>query len=103
MQHHFQNPSVCVIYNHNVYIMFVERRLDYIDLTGNENSWKRKIEDISNIYLHSVKQGEDILHPWLMICMAKFQDDTIDVIGTISERLPYTRLPGMNIFMLSYM
>ncbi|XP_048769507.2 uncharacterized protein LOC125675752 isoform X2 [Ostrea edulis] len=81
-------------------ILKSKNKLEYIDLTSNENSWKSKLENMLNIDLHLVRQGEDISLPWLIICNAKFQDNNFDVIGTIPERLPNTQLPGMVIMII---
>lgn len=95
--------NICRIFNYQVYIYLyiIIVDLDFIDLTGNENKLKEKIEEIceNKIKLH-LGRDQDSSRPWLMSCNAKFQktENKIDVTGTIQERLPNTQLPGMNYF-----
>lgn len=74
-----------------------------IDLTGGE--WKKEMEklipskDKTNLKINFQLAGhEDVQHPWLMICDAKFHGENIDVFETIpKERLPNERVqkPGL--------
>lgn len=86
-------------YNLNNYVCIIFVELNLIDLTGEENKWKKEIVKLSNnIKLHLVRQGEDILYPWLMICNAKINCNHIDVTESIPDTLPHNELPGMKTF-----
>lgn len=97
--------NICRIYDYKVYISvyIIVVDLDWIDLTGKRIYYlKEKIEKIDNkIKLHLVRE-QAISRPWLMSCNAKIQNTSIDVTGTIPERLPNTQLPGMKTFDVVY-